>query len=92
MDLFMHTYVVSEIRPRSLAMITVKRNDTTNLCAITVCVSSCVASAYRTYNTLWCFFIDETVPHFPPTYRYKRGTRETYEHIKVKRAGVGLCY
>ncbi|XP_028400181.1 phosphatidylinositol 3,4,5-trisphosphate 5-phosphatase 2A-like isoform X2 [Dendronephthya gigantea] len=28
----------------------------------------------------------ESVPHFPPTYRYKRGTRESYEHIKIKRA------
>lgn len=30
--------------------------------------------------------VDEFVPHFPPTYRYKRGTRESYEHIKIKRA------
>ena len=33
-------------------------------------------------------FVDENVPHFPPTYRYKRGNRESYEHIKVKRAAV----
>ena len=38
-----------------------------------------------------CFiFLDESMPQFPPTYRYKRGTRESYEHVKIKRAGVSL--
>jgi len=31
---------------------------------------------------------DEEDIVFPPTYRYERGTRETYNHLKVKKTGV----
>lgn len=42
-------------------------------------------------NIVPCVFVGEGVPHFPPTYRLKKGTHDSYDHIKVKRAGVG-CF
>ena len=34
--------------------------------------------------------LDEAELYFPPTYRYKRGTRDTYDYIKIKRTGVSM--
>jgi len=35
-----------------------------------------------------CSFLDETEPQFPPTYKYKKGDRLTYDWRKEKRTEV----